>query len=123
MYKKFTNSGYLYIFYLLELPHARPVVCLHALPLRNIANEEKNGRPTINLGYVVVEITKKKEKIKSSPSSIDRSSATTASTEINSKNTTERTSSSSDRIVECISIFSSLIAHQHTLWKARRARQ
>ncbi len=35
------------------------------LPLRNIANKEKNGRcSTFDLGYVVVEITKKKRKDK-----------------------------------------------------------
>jgi hypothetical protein len=41
---------------------------------------------------------------------------------INSNNITERTLPF-DRIEECNSIFSSLIAFRHTLWKARHARQ
>jgi hypothetical protein len=56
-----THSSYLHIFSFLELPHARPLVYFHTLRLRNVANKEKNGRCTmLDLGYVVVEITKKK---------------------------------------------------------------
>jgi hypothetical protein len=60
-----THSSHLHIFSFLELPHARPLVYIHTLPLRNVANKEKNGRcTTLDLGYVVVEITKKKRKDK-----------------------------------------------------------
>ncbi len=89
-----THSSYLHIFSFLELPHARPLVYFHTLSLRNVANKEKNGRcTTLDLGYVVIEITKK-EKIKSSPLYDDHQQIgipTIENKKINSKNITERT--------------------------------
>ncbi len=67
----------------------------------------------------------KKEKIESSPLHYYHQQIgkeTTESKNINSKNITERTLPF-DRTQGCNSIFSSLIAFRHTLWKARHARQ
>ena len=68
MYKKnahiytHSSSHHLPMFSFLELPHARPLVNSHTLPRRNVANKEKNGHSrTLELGYVVVEITRRKD--------------------------------------------------------------
>lgn len=120
-----THSSYLHLFSFLELPHVRPLIYFYTLPLRNIANKEKERTlllyTTLDLGYVVVEITKKKEGER-------KDNEFTIIYDYHQQigiATTQRVERTLpfDRMEECNSIFSSLIAFRHILWKARHARQ